>query len=179
MMTNSIYIPKSYAVTNRNRVNRRNYRTYHLPSSQHEEDRDYSYSFSRNLPPNLDVFSELPSEVYNREQIRIFLADFKYVLEHSDALKEFPEIDLPKLHISEMSVESLQIDWIFSFFRFYFLFDRNEGVYFGNIENDNVNGRYGTNYKAVKKEDYRNLIKADLDYIMATYSQKYARGENG
>lgn len=169
-MSRSISIPKQYPLfTNTTRTDNvfKLQRTYDSPNVQvTKTDSASTMLLSKNLPPNIDIFSNLPNAVFDRDDVRDFLLDFRYVLLHGTMKDDLAYVDLSKLHVSEITDETVQLDWIYSYFRVYFFFDKSEGAFWGIIENDQINNEYENKFKKMEKKDYITIVDDLVSYVV-------------
>ena len=137
--------------------------------------KDYSYQISfstggkltiesncKMLLPELDIFSLLPSGIYDNNHIKNFLHELKESLLDVD-INTLRDITLPKLKTGSVGESSIVIEWIFNYFRFYFLFDRKEGDFYGMVINDPEKGKFINISNKLYPEKYREVARANID----------------
>lgn len=119
----------------------------------------------RVLPAALDVFSDLPSFVYDNDHAKAFLECLrKHIIDYNPM--ETEGIVLSKLQVSESTEKILIIEWIYNYFRFYYAFDKIDGDYRGVVMNDPDDDRFTNDVQKMKPQDYDALAEADLTYVI-------------
>lgn len=123
---------------------------------------DYNIFFTPNLPYDLDVFDELPSYVYDYNDVKIFLNILRNVL----LAQNLQDITLSKLYVSEHSASGVVLDWIYNYFRIYFSFDSKEGNFYGIISNNPEEGSFSNDFRKMDSGHYDILAKDIVDYVV-------------
>lgn len=144
------------------------YEKYYAPQYDFDEDLlvpstgSLMTSIGRDLPADIDIFSELPSEVFVLPEVGEMLSALKQVL------SELPTdgVTLSKLRISEYTAESLVLDWIFNYFRVYFSFDFNGDDSFGMIANNPVEDSFFTSCKRIKESQYSTVASEVIAFVL-------------
>ena len=165
-MTRTITLEKKYSGNSGEIKNRR----VKVQGYFHERDNSSQVerlplNIKRVLPPELDIFSELPAYVYKNEDARIFLEELrKHLLSYKR--EELDGIYLSKLRVTESNDITLVIEWIFNYFRLYFSFDRDEGNYYGEVHTDNEKGSFHNAFNRMERDDYPKIAEAEMDYAV-------------
>lgn len=123
------------------------------------------------LNDDINIFTNLTKEVYQNNDATSFIdALFKVISKYRDE-----DICFSKLNVSEVSNDSITIEWIFNNFRQFFSFNLKEGNYYGFTSYDK-DGQYFVNKFQPMTSDYLSLanrtvlnsikaIKGELDKI--------------
>lgn len=119
----------------------------------------------RILSAALDVFSDLPSSVYNNDHAKKFLECLRDKIANYDS-SEINGIVLSKLQVSEVSEKVLVIEWIYNYFRFYYAFNKLDGDYRGFVVNNPENDRFTNDVRKMNPEDFDSLAEEDLTYVV-------------
>ena len=127
---------------------------------------DYiSESIKKILSPEVDIFSELPTKVYNIEYVKLFLDDLRACILNHDP-EDFRCITLPKLRVTELTDITIVIEWIFNYYRLYFTFDKNEGCFYGVVKNDIENNEFLNEFKKMDQENFSIVAETELEYAI-------------
>ena len=122
----------------------------------------YKNNITQCLNGDLDIFTELPETVYKEKDVAMFLNAMRVAI-----AEENPQnVTLSKLIVTEKTKTSLTLDWIYNYFRLYFSFDKVDGDYFGFMSHDEEKGIYKNEFKSMKPNEYKDVSKAMLDYVL-------------
>ena len=135
-------------------------------------------SFGKILPPELDIFSELPEEVYHNDHARQFLASLRNQILLFDR-EEISNANLSKLYVSQYDADSVVIEWIFNYFRLFFGFDNKEGDYYGQIMTDTVRNRFSNDMSKMEPKDFDLVAEAELFYAVMMSQGDTSIGNSG
>lgn len=116
---------------------------------------------SKTLSFETDIFSSLPESVFSNEHAKIFLLEMKKVLLSIDA-KRLQGITLPKLQLTSETDSTLVIEWIFNYFRFFYLFDKNEGDSYGLVMNNIESGEFLNQCNSFNKKSLSNIARDEI-----------------
>lgn len=163
-MSRNIVFEKKYSIDN-NKVAKK----YWIPDRyyrMHNYTDDYQYGSSisivSSLDADIDVFDSLPVEIYNNEDVSLFLYALRKVIN-----KEKPkDITLSKLLISEQTPTGVTLDWIYNYFRIYFSFDSVDGDFFGCISHNPEDGSFKNEFKQMQPTQFEDVAQAMLDYVI-------------
>lgn len=122
----------------------------------------FDVSLQRKLSSDLDIFSELPKEVFLNTKAAFFLSALRNIILCTD----LEGVTLSKLHVSEMTEESLMIEWIFNYFRTYFSFEKNNQDSYGMIENNPETQEFSNRFRSLKINEYEEVARSIVDYIV-------------
>lgn len=111
---------------------------------------EYGSSIRKALPSDLDVFSELPKQVYENDDVSAFLN----ALSHSISKVDERDITFSKLIPSELSDSNITLEWIFNYFRRYFSFDKETGNQFGIVGFDESKTKFFNEFETVDVKDF-------------------------
>ena len=117
------------------------------------------------LPPELDVFSDLPDSVNENNHASKFLKELKECIINYDR-SIIGNVSLSKLLETEHTDTVIVIEWIYNYFRVFFGFDKKEGDFFGRVYSDKENGVYSSNVFKMTEDEYRAVAQNNLDYII-------------
>ena len=121
---------------------------------------------SRVLPSELDIFSDIPHEVYNNAHANLFLLSLKQnLLSYDRSILE--GITLSKLHLSEINDNDVVLEWIYNYFRLFLAFYSDEGDYYGSFMNNIETGEIINDIKKMTPEIYDQVSKSFLDYAVS------------
>lgn len=122
----------------------------------------FGINITESLNGDLDTFTDLPESVYKEKDVALFLDALRGVI-----AEENPQnVTLSKLIVTEKTDSGCTLDWIYNYFRLYFSFDKNDGDYFGFMSHDTEKELYKNEFKAMKPQDFKNVAKAMLDYVL-------------
>lgn len=122
----------------------------------------FGINITESLNGDLDIFTDLPESVYKEKDVALFLDALRGVI-----AEENPQnVTLSKLIVTEKTDSGCTLDWIYNYFRLYFSFDKNDGDYFGFMSHDTEKELYKNEFKAMKPQDFKNVAKAMLDYVL-------------
>ena len=122
----------------------------------------FGINITESLNGDLDIFTDLPESVYKEKDVALFLDALRAVI-----AEENPQnVTLSKLIVTEKTDSGCTLDWIYNYFRLYFSFDKNDGDYFGFMSHDTEKELYKNEFKAMKPQDFKNVAKAMLDYVL-------------
>ncbi|WP_455524912.1 hypothetical protein [Holdemanella biformis] len=122
----------------------------------------FGINITESLNGDLDIFTDLPESVYKEKDVALFLDALRRVI-----AEENPQnVTLSKLIVTEKTDSGCTLDWIYNYFRLYFSFDKNDGDYFGFMSHDTEKELYKNEFKAMKPQDFKNVAKAMLDYVL-------------
>lgn len=122
----------------------------------------FGINITESLNGDLDIFTDLPESVYKEKDVALFLDALREVI-----AEENPQnVTLSKLIVTEKTDSGCTLDWIYNYFRLYFSFDKNDGDYFGFMSHDTEKELYKNEFKAMKPQDFKNVAKAMLDYVL-------------
>lgn len=113
------------------------------------------------LDSDIDIFANLPKEIYSNKHVSEFLNALRGAL----SISKPKEITLSKLIVSEKTNQCVTLDWIFNYFRLYFSFDE-DGDYYGIISNNDISGAFSNEFRPMKTQEYANVAKSSLDYVV-------------
>lgn len=122
----------------------------------------FDISLQRKLSSDLDIFADLPKEVFNNTKASFFLSVLKKVILSTD----LEGITLSKLHVSEMTEDSLMIEWIFNYFRTYFSFEKDDQDSYGMIENNPETKSFSNQFRVLDVNEYEEVAHSIVDYIV-------------
>ena len=112
------------------------------------------------ISQDLDIFSELPDDIFNNECIMNFKSIFEKYLRTSD----FTSITLPKLIFSKDSNGSINLELIFSYFRLYYHFSKEKSTY-GFTEYIEAETRFSTSFSEMTLANLNDVVEKSIDYI--------------
>ena len=119
-------------------------------------------NITESLNGDVDIFTELPEAVYKEKDVALFLSALRGAI-----AEENPQnVTLSKLVVTEKTDTGCTLDWIYNYFRLYFSFDKIDGDYFGFMSHDTEKELYKNEFKAMKPQDFKNVAKAMLDYVL-------------
>ena len=122
----------------------------------------FGINITESLNGDLDIFTDLPESVYKEKDVALFLDALRGVI-----AEENPQnVTLSKLIVTEKTDSGCTLDWIYNYFRLYFSFDKNDGDYFGFMSHDTEKELYKNEFKDMKPQDFKNVAKAMLDYVL-------------
>ena len=122
----------------------------------------FGINITESLNGDLDIFTDLPESVYKEKDVALFLDALRGVI-----AEENPQnVTLSKLIVTEKTDSGCTLDWIYNYFRLYFSFDKNDGDYFGFMSHDTEKELYKNEFKAMKPQDFKNVAKAMLNYVL-------------
>lgn len=122
----------------------------------------FDVSLQRKLSSDLDIFSELPKEVFLNTKATFFLSALRNVILSTD----LEGVTLSKLHVSEMTEDSLMIEWIFNYFRTYFSFEKDDQDSYGMIENNPEAKSFSNQFRVLEINKYEEVAHSIVDYIV-------------
>lgn len=122
----------------------------------------FDISLQRKLSSDLDVFYDLPDEVFVNTKANYFLSVLRDVILATD----LEDVTLSKLHVSEMTEESLMIEWIFNYFRTYFSFEKDNQDSYGMIENNPETQEFSNQFRPLKINEYEEVARSIVEYIV-------------
>lgn len=132
---------------------------YHVSNQTDDAD---ALSIDKILPPEIDIFSELPCFVFENEHASVFLREMKRsLLEKSQG--KLRGIALPKLLVSDHTENSIVLEWIFNYFRLYFSFDPEDGDYYGEVVNNSESEEFRSFSKRMVFEKFPEIAEAEID----------------
>lgn len=117
----------------------------------------------RILPQGVDIFSSLPTYVFNNKHAKLFLVEMKRCLLNWNE-EELYSISLPKLQVSEHTETTLVIEWIFNYFRSYFAFYKDEGDFYGSVMKKDET--LSNIVKEMKIKDFQLIAEAEVTYAI-------------
>lgn len=165
-MSRNIRITKGYIITNQSQKGRSIYIDGYLREYGDGTISNKNADFIKTvLPPEFDIFSTLPVTRFNNEHVEIFLNEMKKAL-LAWGKEELDRIVLPKLQLTEFTDVTIVIEWIFNYFRLYFMFDKNEGDYYGEVMNDIQNGNFHNESRKMDVSDFSEIAEAEVDYAV-------------
>lgn len=139
---------------------------YNISEDEETVGGDVQFSFTPNIPTDIDIFSELPDYVYENNDAKEFLN----VLRNALLKTSLSGITLSKLGVSEHSDSELEIEWIFNYFRVYFSFDHNAGNYFGRVSSNPIDKSFSNEFKEIDKQNIPTLVSSIIDYVVSMIS---------
>lgn len=122
----------------------------------------FDISLQRKLPSDLDIFVDLPKEVFSNTKASFFLSVLRNVLLTTD----LEGVTLSKLHVSEMTEDTLMIEWIFNYFRTYFSFEKDDQDSYGMIENNPETKSFSNQFRMLDVNEYEEVVRSIVDYIV-------------
>ena len=114
------------------------------------------------LPADINVFTELPKEVFELPEVGEMLAALRAAL---DTIKG-NEVTLSKLRISEYTADGIVLDWIFNYFRVYFAFEFHGDDSFGMIANNPVENSFSSVFKEIKQDQYEGVAAEVVEFVL-------------
>ena len=117
------------------------------------------------LSPAIDIFTEIPEQVYKNEHANLFLKVLRRHLQEIN-VDNADGLVLSKLHVSEDTESRIILEWIFNYFRFYYAFDNNDGDYHGLVINNPNKDSFTNEVIGMKTEDYSSFAQRDLQYAI-------------
>lgn len=123
------------------------------------------FGVKRVLSPEIDIFSALPSFVFDNKHAKMFLDEMKRALINIDKA-DLEGVSLTRLMVTEHTDMTLVIEWIFNYFRLYFSFDKEEGDFFGEVSNDPENGKFHNTFNKMLVSDYAKVAAAEVMYAI-------------
>lgn len=131
-------------------------------------------SIQKKLPVDIDIFAELPRKIYDYPKVEEFLRILRNVILSSS----LENVTLSKLHVSEFTDKSITIEWIFNYFRAYFLFELNSNNdSYGMIKNNLESAEFSSSFKPLQISNYEEIARSVVDYIVKMGG--FERGSNG
>lgn len=103
------------------------------------------FTFQKLLSIDVDIFEELPKEIYCYSKVKHFLLNLKDEISY----RKLDNTTLSKLHVTEFTDNSLTLEWVFGYFRVFFSFELNQ---------DDENDFYGLNGFAPNDDKITNVI---------------------
>lgn len=117
------------------------------------------------LSPAIDIFSEIPEQVYKNERANLFLKVLRRHLQEID-VDNANGLVLSKINVSEDTESRIILEWIFNYFRFYYAFDDYDGDYHGLVINNPNEDSFKNEVVGMKKEEYASFAQRDLQYAI-------------
>lgn len=117
------------------------------------------------LSPETDIFSDLPSTVFENHHAALFLQEMKRCLTRLSTLEEM-DVVLAKLRVAEEDDDSLTIEWIYNYFRSFYLFDEAEGDYYGHAVVDSEHHSYRNDYRRMSVDEYPGVAEAEVRFAL-------------
>lgn len=124
--------------------------------------RELMTQIGKDLPADINIFSELPKEVFGLPEVGEMLSELKKVLDSVVC----EDITLSKLRISEQTEEGIVLDWIFNYFRVYFSFEYNGGDSIGMISNNPLENSFSTVCKEIKYDQYEEVATEAVEFVL-------------
>lgn len=119
-------------------------------------------NITEGLGGDVDIFTEIPEILYKEKDVALFLRELREAIVE----KNPQNVTLSKLIVTEKTDTGCTLDWIYNYFRLYFSFDKIDGDYFGFMSHDTEKESYKNEFKAMKPNDFKNVAKAMLDYVL-------------
>ncbi len=111
------------------------------------------------LDSDIDIFVNLPKDIYSNKHVSGFLNALRVAL----SISKPKGVTLSKLVVSEKTKQCITLDWIYNYFRLYFSFDE-DGDYYGIISD--VSGAFSNEFRPMKTQEYAEVAKSSLDYVV-------------
>ena len=127
---------------------------------------DDADNVSKNVEPAIsaekNIFSDLPDFVFKNEKAREYLIELRKTLLKFDRTNR----KLPKLRVGDVSESGFSIEWVFSFFRIYYLFDKTDGETRGIVLYDEDGAGFKNEFKKLKKGELAMYAQWDVMFVL-------------
>ena len=153
-------LPYEKAIKN-NRINEgQSYNAAYIIYSTSTGDEDLD--LSPVLPDELNLFTDIPVEAWKNEHFRLFVNYFnKAILERNTE-----DISFSKFHLTELTENTVEIEWVYNYFRVYFYFDSRGRAAFGSVERNPESGRLINSSRFFDTSEMKNVIDSQIDYVI-------------
>lgn len=117
------------------------------------------------LSSEIDIFTDLPNTITENRHAALFLEEMKRCLMRLSA-PEVAGVVLAKLRVAEQDDDSLTIEWIYNYFRSFYLFDKAEGDFYGHTVVDSESQSYRNDYQRMSVDEYPRVAEAEVHFAL-------------
>lgn len=162
-MKKKITISTKYDIGSQMETQKKQYSQEHYGDtySQSTGNGECNMSVCTDLPPDVNVFSDLPKKIFDLPEVNCFLAILKKDINND----VFANLTLSKLRVSERTEDSIVLDWAFNYFRVYFSFESNDDSNYGMIENNPIKHIFSTTCKALQHDKYEEIADEVVNFV--------------
>ena len=76
------------------------------------------------------------------------------------------DVSFSKFHLSELTDYTVEIEWVYNYFRVYFYFDMRGKDAFGSVERNPFNGKLTNSSRFFDQDEMKKVVESQIDYVI-------------
>lgn len=113
------------------------------------------------VPFELNLFSDIPKEAYLNNHFKQFEKDFTNIIIQT----KLERLALPKFHLVEFTEKTVDLEWVFNYFRSFFFFNTEGKDYYGVVKKNPSTGELSNVSRPFDPSENYAVIKSSINDI--------------